>query len=146
MTLQKRYEGRYEIAGTHVYARAYQDPDGTHVYCVIEEGSGSRVLLEQNRDAVTERLAQSMGRTPDEVRWLEQSRDGTLREYRSHPVDRGQRPPIRYQVTEPRPVSDSRLRSLEYQIGGKIETHAQQLAREWREQRRAMNPVVYPER
>jgi hypothetical protein len=137
MALQKRYQGRHEIAGTHIYARAYQDPDQTTCICVIEEGPKSPVPLEHNRTAVTKQLAKSMGRQPDQVQWLEQSRDGQLREYRCHPVSRRYSRPTQYRVTEPKQVSDARVRSVEFSIGEKLETHAQQLAREFREHRLA---------
>lgn len=78
--MEKVQEQTANIQGTGVSYRAYIDPSGKEKPVLVVEGSNKGIPLEKNREAVAKELSARMGRTADQVTFLEQASDGSLQE------------------------------------------------------------------
>ena len=76
--MKKRQDQSTEIKGTQMHARTYVDPSGREKPVIIVEGANRGVSLDTNREAVAKELSARVGKTPDQVIYLEQAADGSM--------------------------------------------------------------------
>jgi len=80
--MHKISDDAFEFKGTRFHLRAFTDPLNIEKpVFVLEEGVGNQHSLESNRVALARELAGSIYRNPEEITWLEQARDGSLRQF-----------------------------------------------------------------
>lgn len=79
--MQKIADEAYEFKGTRFHLRAFTDPlNEEKPVFVIEEAQKDSVSLSINRVELAKELAKEIGTTPDQVTWLEQAPDGSMKQ------------------------------------------------------------------